>query len=455
MIGMNRLWDLFRVGMPPSGIPLRWYVTATCWLNNLEIEGGRVEHMPDKIVIYPKTDGGMDYPWHTVKTADAGETISVRVTKGRWQRNPEMGGDVLTLDCGTEEYLVKSVGKNEYLAAVVGRDDTTRDPRLQPTFVEVVASVNPDDVTGTGEYGGHVVLGKATDGVWEEWWRGGHITDSLEVCDGDSDVTATPVVKTLERNPITGEHEFEMQLVNADAAEDGSWSVPYLPKDAIGNGDLAWAPVDTHKDNTDGESLEILTDDRMQIKGWSAATAGTQAADDLLHAQYTDGGVRKTKYLKAEDLSVAHADDADHADTADTATNVVNHTHEHHDHTGLEDDDHTQYWKVDADYTRNKGASIGSSGGVERIDLDAATPVLKGDWQCGGGFLAASDIESNYKLISGTDVESDGDIKIMTGAKSFVHNGNAGKSHSKKIILTDEDGTAVACYLRGGILCAS
>jgi hypothetical protein len=58
MLGFNRLWEAFRVGMAISAIPLRWYVTVTRWLNNMEIVGGRIERTPEKIIIYPNTDDG-------------------------------------------------------------------------------------------------------------------------------------------------------------------------------------------------------------------------------------------------------------------------------------------------------------------------------------------------------------------------------------------------------------
>ena len=49
MIKQMRLWDGFRNGMPPAGVPLRWFATATAFLNGMSFEDGTVELTPDGI----------------------------------------------------------------------------------------------------------------------------------------------------------------------------------------------------------------------------------------------------------------------------------------------------------------------------------------------------------------------------------------------------------------------
>jgi hypothetical protein len=255
------------------------------WLNGLQLEGGTVIHNENGVRLVPGFSD-VNYPWRGEKVASGSGSITVRVNKGRFTRNIDSGNFDLTLDCGSDQYFDATVGDNQYLSAVIIRADLDQDPRLFPTSVILVASTaaNKASVTGADPgalYGGHVVLGKATSGVWEQYWKGGDITDALEIGDGNSLVPTDPHTKTIERCP-SGAHEFETQMQNVDAAQAESHSMPYMPKNAAGSGELAWAVIDTHEPSPAGQSLEVASG-RAQIRNWkAAATAFVEGTHDAL-----------------------------------------------------------------------------------------------------------------------------------------------------------------------------
>jgi len=276
--------------------------------------------------ILPSSGGGQqtpDYPFK-VTVAQTGEHVySASIQEGRWTRNPELGNAALTLYT-----CVRTISDgNLFLCVVIGRhaDALTKDPRLYPNAISVVAVNSPEKdtiigftdlfTTGGWKYGGHVVLGVLRNDenglqsygfTWEQYWKGGDITDALEVNDGDSASTTSPRVRTLERHPQdfpypTGAHAYENQIMNADAATVDNYNVPYLPKDSGGSGDLTWARLDTHKVSTTSKSIEVASGD-LQVKGWAAAAGTTQATGDLILAQRVVSGARDAVYLSADSL---------------------------------------------------------------------------------------------------------------------------------------------------------
>ena len=73
--------------------------------------------------------------------------------------------------------------------------------------------------------------------------------------------------------------------------------------------------------------------------------------------------------------------------------------------------------------------------------------------------FTAKDVQ-NLRQITGAGMmdakkaltENDGDFEVLAG-HVYQHDGHNGKSHARKLRLTDEDGTVVECWLRGGVLC--
>ena len=76
------------------------------------------------------------------------------------------------------------------------------------------------------------------------------------------------------------------------------------------------------------------------------------------------------------------------------------------------------------------------------------------DWQLStGSFTNGPPINVELRTLTYDWSVQSGNLNIDDASKAYQHAGHAGMSHPKKIVLVDEDGAAVECYLRGGILC--
>jgi hypothetical protein len=394
----------------------------------VSVNGGLLKQTEGGKTIEIKRANHGGYPFHVVSMGDG----TIRVYAGRWNRN---GYNVaLTTDVGEAYLTVESVGDDDYVWLYLN-SDASKDPALKPNLVQVVTnaalSYADNDKWGDNTW----LLGKLTGGVWAQYWHGGDIDDLCVRPDGNTYAPTTdPARVTLEINPQTNAHEGELQMANADDAEASAWSLPHLRLDAAGSGPLAWAAMDTHRNATVSKSVEVVDvsgANVAQVRGWKDAAETAQSAGDLLLTQRVVSGARDAVYLDPADLSVSHAT------TADTATDVVNvpaHSHAHTDLTDMPDtegvvtDHDARYWVKGGGVADCYGSAIGSAADTGVIDL--ANHELDGGW--------------------GTQADTSFEVK---GSGSYKRDGHTGKTHAKKIILTDEDGTAVECYLRGGILC--
>ena len=76
------------------------------------------------------------------------------------------------------------------------------------------------------------------------------------------------------------------------------------------------------------------------------------------------------------------------------------------------------------------------------------------DWQLSmGSFTNGPPINVELHTLTYDWSVMSGNLNIDDATKSYQQAGHTGMSHPKKIVLVDEDGAAVECYLRGGILC--
>jgi hypothetical protein len=260
------------------------------WLNGMQLEGGQVIHNENGMRLVPGFSD-VNYPWKVTVTQTGPTTYSANTQQGRWTRNTDIGNTSLTLASPS----VEPITDGHYFIAVIYRatNPFSKDARLFPTAIGVTSISATDKASvlalgafaggelATYNYGGHVVLGKLTAGVWAQHWKGGDITDALEIGDGNSLVPTDPHTKTIERCP-SGAHEFETQMQNVDAAQAESYSVPYIPKNAAGSGELAWAVIDTHEPSPAGQSLEVAIG-RAQIRNWQMTpTAFAEGTHDAL-----------------------------------------------------------------------------------------------------------------------------------------------------------------------------
>jgi hypothetical protein len=186
-----KLKDNYKKDDPICLISADWLNTVARWLNSLTVDNNMRTADPYKLTLYGGGGDAENYPWRGFAISSG----TIRVTKGRYTRNADMGNTALTLDCGANEYLDVTVGANEYLSAVIVRDNLNADPRLSPTSVILKASTTSDKdavaATLSGQYyGGHVVIGKNTDSVWAQYWKGGDITDDEDI--GDTDDLSWP-----------------------------------------------------------------------------------------------------------------------------------------------------------------------------------------------------------------------------------------------------------------------
>ena len=70
-----------------------------------------------------------------------------------------------------------------------------------------------------------------------------------------------------------------------------------------------------------------------------------------------------------------------------------------------------------------------------------------------GSFTNGPPINLELRRLSDDWSVQGGNLNIDDASKAYQHAGHAGLNHPKKIVLVDENGAAVECYLRGGILC--
>jgi len=139
-----------------------------------------------------------------------GSATSVTFIGGTWTRN---GIPVELAEDGVANVI--TVAADDYVWLLL--TSTAQDPALKPDGVELAAGTLPTDAATEGI---HLVLGKMTSGVWEQWHHGGDHDDWVVVPDGETNLADTPVRKTLEFNPATGAHAGEMQLFDVDTALD-------------------------------------------------------------------------------------------------------------------------------------------------------------------------------------------------------------------------------------------
>lgn len=290
--------------------------------------------------------------------------------------------------------------------------------------------------------------------------QGRHEYRSVIVPDGDcTHQDLPPFRKTTEHNPQTTDHKGELQLYDVDTAEKESKSVPYVMPDADGSCSLIWCAIDATRPTPSQQSLDVFDDNGVkvaQIKGWKDATATTLAAGDLLLARKSSG--KDAKYL---DAAAFKGDKGDTGATGATGPVGPAGTTLHHALTDLTaNDDHNggsaKYIKDNGDATRNAMSGVlGDSSARISVQPDARTL----NDQDGAATVAWGTADRFLQLlwtIRGGNFR----VGYNSGGSvdaSFVyqHGAHLGKSHdeTKKIVLTDADGNAVECVLRGGILC--
>lgn len=487
-----------------------WYVLHVVYIHT----GGRGIYVKDRRPDwkYSVAEDAHDYPWKVTVTELSPNNYQRSTQKGSWTRNTEFENTLLTLTTPD----VGIVNDGNYVFAFIGRSDLDKDPRLFPTVVGTNHSSNTTKAAVAGilaaltppvYYGGHVVLGKLTAGVWEQYWTGGDITDYLEVMDSDT-VNHVPSGErhTIERNPSTGERKGELQLFDCDTAV-GDKNVPLLSVvdplatpvvrelewpaiDSHGGAGIStlevanpgankvlsimnangvsaagkhmgylwhsgvikefkFAAIDTHEVPSIGKSIEVEggeaeDDGRMQIHNWQTATgdcvtfsAGTH---DALLGRIATG--KEAVLIKPDSLPYSPTDHNHDGDYA-----PIDHTHDHGELTGLDDDDHPQYLKLDGTAERNAmSGEIGDGSGVQSIDPTART--LDG----------ASGLTIGWKVTSDKGIEVD---DFETGALVVAGGVSVGKDlQVDEIAFADTlqiastaDGTPVwSIKTNGGIL---
>jgi hypothetical protein len=243
-------------GLPLASLSAGWLRTVANILNDIEGIGCHIEKtyggegMGWKIVV--DTDpADLEYPF---KVTDNGGG-SVDIKGGSWTRN----GITVTL----ADTTLSSVGADNYVFIYLGRDTITGpDPALIPNTLSVVnTSSLPADglATSVGGYNIIFVLGKFTAGVWEQYWKGGHIDDL--VLRPDSDHFNSTGRSTIVQNPESGANQGELQVGDVHSVKASALSIPFFASDdsTPKQGAISWAALDAHEGVTPTHSsLEIV-----------------------------------------------------------------------------------------------------------------------------------------------------------------------------------------------------
>lgn len=234
-------------------LAVRYWNQAHTWVQR-EIAGDLTIWLPNK--------ASAPVRWQGVPTGTAGQ---LQVYVGAWTRNGYLPAGVLLElepDSGKDYKTLSGLGGDDYVWAVLSHTAGTKQASLKPTAVTLASGDSlPDDYSLAGV---HWLLGKFTDGVWQQWWWGGDIDDHWHLPDGDgADIGSLPYLRyTLQRNPEDTAHEAEDQLYGVHSTALDTWAIPYFPCDASDHiGTLTWAAIDSYAPVTlpTSQTLEILT----------------------------------------------------------------------------------------------------------------------------------------------------------------------------------------------------
>ena len=388
-------------------------------------------------ILVKQTDGGTvvsalrtdpkRWPWHSYKIADGAGSITVRVSKGRWTRNPDLGNTALVLDCGTNEYLDVTVGDDQYLCAVIVRDNLDSDPMLYPTAVILKAVSTPtktavEAAISEQKYGGHWVIGKATSGVWAQYWEGGDITDDAHVGDADVPENGSFHAHSIER--LAGgrlENQVSSDQVRNFAAGTA--------RSSLGASDTLFVrTVDGG-----GAVIDTMYATPQAVVNAAAGTPGTTVPDHDHTGAPGDGP--KLPHAGLSDIADNPGSD-DHRGARAAATG--------------DGDDHDRhvYLHANGDATRNamgSGAKIGDSTGF--AVLDPSNRLL---YDGSGSNYTVAFGEDPRQLTGNWQVTS-GNFEVPSGY-AYKHDGNTGITDAGPFIMTRADGSTLNVKLAGGII---
>jgi hypothetical protein len=411
-----------------------------------------------------------DYPWRGRKQASGEGSTTVRVTKGRYTRNADMGNTALTLDCGANEYLDVTVGANEYLSAVIVRDNLNADPRLSPTSVILKASTTSDNAavaaTLSGQYyGGHVVIGKNTDSVWEQRWKGGDITDDEDI--GDTDDLSWPyrghAYYSIEKYAFMGTDQVRNFSAGTPSGALTEQDLVFVRVPSLTETDTKYAtpaevvaagggytpdnpqPLPPH-DHTDDEEGGTLDHKNLADIG-ASANGGT---DD--HCGDAAAIVGEVRYIHAAGTATRNAmsgvigDGSNVQSIAPTARTLDG-----------ESDAGNVGWQITSEANSDfngwtKGALIVAGGVTVKKSVKAdvvVTRLLDASQEvfCSG----TADVSATRAAI-----ETSGGIKagktIQAGLEGYKCGSSAGITDAGPFILTRSDGTTLNVKLAGGII---
>ena len=220
--------------------------------------------------------GSMDYPFRCALTKDAFDRTVLSVSAGRWTRNGYTAQlEAQTLTAPNDAYV--------WLELIAENSDLL--PALCPDKILLRLGPEPPDESGTMTCGIYWTLGKVdSDGVWEQWWKGGDIDDHSVVPDGyligpsDGDEQVDPPPRrTIDFNEESGREHGALQLYGVNTVVCDTYSVPYFLSDKGGGtshqtGELKWATMDAHNTVTKAAQKSIeVKDNILQIRGIDAA----------------------------------------------------------------------------------------------------------------------------------------------------------------------------------------
>ena len=272
---MGRFFEVpFKKGMPISipGFARGIMRMAEAW-ERCRIIGGRITwdealHIPTIRI------DGLNEPYPFKVTDNGGGSISVK--GGSWTRN----GITVT----RADLTLSNVGTEDYIYIQLDNISVAIDASQFPNYLNCYyTSILPDDILGltNAGYNRYCILGKFTGGVWEQYWKGGHIDDLVlrPDCDKYSDTGRN----TIQRNPESGGNQNYLQVGDVHSVKASALSIPFFSSnDTIPKqGAISWAALDAHE-------LATPTHKSIEIVGTATGTAYAQIVGFRAPATPTD-----------------------------------------------------------------------------------------------------------------------------------------------------------------------
>jgi len=119
--------------------------------------------------------------------------------------------------------------------------------------------------------------------------------------------------------------------------------------------------------------------------------------------------------------------------------------HQHSELSGLNNDDHQQYWLVNDGYTRNKGSSIGKTNGVMVIDLNS--PALVGNWSYDN--IQGNTVTAANANVGNINVGQLCQVNHLTVLGNVVTEIGNGANTDTVVLNLDGGGTIKGKFIRG------